>query len=88
MEPLKRAANGLNPLFGAFSAATSYAKSAAQARISIISGRIVNREGLDGGERKIRTRGTTKASSVPKHARKWLCSEGESANSYTPHAGM
>jgi hypothetical protein len=33
----------------AFSAATSYAKSAAQARISIISGRIVTGEGLDGG---------------------------------------
>ena len=39
--------------FGAFSAATSYAKPAAQARISINSSRIVNGEGLDGGERRI-----------------------------------
>jgi uncharacterized membrane protein len=42
-------ANRPNPQFGAFSAATRHAKSAAQARISIISRGIANGERLDGG---------------------------------------
>jgi hypothetical protein len=51
----KASRNGLNPRSGAFSAATSYAKSAAHARISIISRGIADGEGLDGGAEGIRT---------------------------------
>ena len=39
-----------NARLGAFSGATSHAKLAASTHISIILGRIVNGEGLDGGE--------------------------------------
>ena len=44
---IKRAANRSNPRFGAFSAATSYAKSAAQARIRSSLAESLNGEGLE-----------------------------------------
>jgi hypothetical protein len=49
-----------NPRFGAFSAATSRAKSAAHERISVIFRGIANGERLDGGARWIRTLGRRK----------------------------
>src|ERR1700730_13487599 len=44
IDGIERAANRPNPRFGAFSAATSCVKSAAQADLSIISRRIANGE--------------------------------------------